>query len=288
MRIILIGRGKMGTLIRETAAAAGDEIEAVFGRDDLGQLGRLGRVADVVMDFSRPEALPEVASYVRRTGTPLLSGTTGYTEAEKGSLFALGSAAPVLWSANYSLGVAVLARALQVIAPVLGPDFDIEITETHHSQKADAPSGTAKLLLEAVDPQHRLRPVYGREGNCGRREKDEVGIHALRGGTVAGTHTVHFFGPDEERELTRYTVNTILTYEDLKEEIDKVRRRGYAMDHEEQEMGLTCIGAPILDRNKKAVAAISLSGPTSRMNSSDLEDRIEAVCNTARDISGNF
>ena len=130
MRIILIGRGKMGTLIRETAAAAGDEIEAVFGRDDLGQLGRLGRVADVVMDFSRPEALPEVASYVRRTGTPLLSGTTGYTEAEKGSLFALGSAAPVLWSANYSLGVAVLARALQVIAPVLGPDFDIEITET--------------------------------------------------------------------------------------------------------------------------------------------------------------
>ena len=196
MRIILIGRGKMGTLIRETAAAAGDEIEAVFGRDDLG------RVADVVMDFSRPEALPEVASYVRRTGTPLLSGTTGYTEAEKGSLFALGSAAPVLWSANYSLGVAVLARALQVIAPVLGPDFDIEITETHHSQKADAPSGTAKLLLEAVDPQHRLRPVYGREGNCGRREKDEVGIHALRGGTVAGTHTVHFFGPDEELELT--------------------------------------------------------------------------------------
>ena len=100
------------------------------------------------------------------------------------------------------LGVAVLARALQVIAPVLGPDFDIEITETHHSQKADAPSGTAKLLLEAVDPQHRLRPVYGREGNCGRREKDEVGIHALRGGTVAGTHTVHFFGPDEELELT--------------------------------------------------------------------------------------
>mgnify|MGYP000531392418 CR=1 FL=1 len=117
-------------------------------------------------------------------------------------LRALGSAAPVLWSANYSLGVAVLARALQVIAPVLGPDFDIEITETHHSQKADAPSGTAKLLLEAVDPQHRLRPVYGREGNCGRREKDEVGIHALRGGTVAGTHTVHFFGPDEELELT--------------------------------------------------------------------------------------
>ncbi|MBM6850342.1 4-hydroxy-tetrahydrodipicolinate reductase [Oscillibacter valericigenes] len=202
MRIVLIGRGKMGTLIRETASAAGDEIEAAFGRDDLDQLGRLGKVADVVMDFSRPAALPEIAAYVRRTGTPLLSGTTGYTEAERERLFALGSAVPVLWSANYSLGVAVLARALRVIAPVLGQDFDIEITETHHNQKADAPSGTAKLLLEAMDPQHRLRPVYGREGSVGRREKNEVGIHALRGGTVAGTHTVHFFGPDEELELT--------------------------------------------------------------------------------------
>ena len=202
MRILLIGRGKMGTLIQETASAAGDEIEAAFGRDDLDQLGRLGKVADVVMDFSRPAALPEIAAYVRRTGTPLLSGTTGYTEAEKERLFALGSAVPVLWSANYSLGVAVLARALRVIAPVLGQDFDIEITETHHNQKADAPSGTAKLLLEAIDPRHRLRPVYGREGNVGKRERDEVGIHALRGGTVAGTHTVHFFGPDEELELT--------------------------------------------------------------------------------------
>lgn len=202
MRIVLIGRGKMGTLIRETAAAAGDEIEAAFGRDDLDQLGKLGKAADVVMDFSRPAALPEIAAYVRRTGTPLLSGTTGYTEAEKERLFALGSAVPVLWSANYSLGVAVLARALRVIAPVLGQDFDIEITETHHNQKADAPSGTAKMLLEAMDPQHRLRPVYGREGSVGRREKNEVGIHALRGGTVAGTHTVHFFGPDEELELT--------------------------------------------------------------------------------------
>ena len=119
MRIVLIGRGKMGALIRETAAAAGDEIEAAFGRDDLDQLGKLGKAADVVMDFSRPAAMPEIAAYVRRTGTPLLSGTTGYTEAEKERLFALGSAVPVLWSANYSLGVAVLARALRVIAPVL-------------------------------------------------------------------------------------------------------------------------------------------------------------------------
>ena len=77
MRYLLIGRGKMGRLIQETARAAGDEIEAAFGRDGLDRLGKLGRVADVVIDFSRPEALPEICSYVRRTGTPLLSGTTG-------------------------------------------------------------------------------------------------------------------------------------------------------------------------------------------------------------------
>lgn len=202
MKIVLIGRGKMGRLIQETARAAGDEVEAVFGRDDLEQLAKLGRVADVVIDFSRPEALPEVCSYVKRTGTPLLSGTTGYSAAELEQLRALGSVAPVLWSANFSLGIAVLYRALQTVSGVLKPDFDIEITETHHNQKADAPSGTAKLLVNAIDSAHELTPVYGREGNCGKRSKDEIGIHALRGGTVAGTHTVHFFGPDEELEFT--------------------------------------------------------------------------------------
>ena len=202
MKLLLIGRGKMGRLIAETARANGDEVAAAFGRDDLEQLAKLGRAADVVMDFSRPETLPEICSYVRRTGTPLLSGTTGYTAAQKAELESLGTAAPVLWSANYSLGVAVLYRALQVVSDVLKPDFDIEITETHHNQKADAPSGTAKLLLDAIDPNHALTPVYGREGNCGKREKREVGVHALRGGTVAGTHSVHFFGPDEELEFT--------------------------------------------------------------------------------------
>ena len=202
MRFILIGRGKMGRLIQETAQAAGDQIEAAFGHSDLDQLGRLGKVADVVIDFSRPEALGELCSYVRRTGTPLLSGTTGYTPAQLEALRALGTAAPVLWSANFSLGVAVLYRALQQVSDVLKPDFDIELTETHHNQKADAPSGTAKLLVEAIDPRHELTPVYGRQGNTGRRRKEEIGIHALRGGTVAGTHTVHFFGPDEELEFT--------------------------------------------------------------------------------------
>ena len=202
MKYILIGRGRMGSLIRETAQAAGDEIQAAFDISDIDRLGNLGKVADVVIDFSRPGALPEIASYVRRTGTALLSGTTGFSPEEKRRLESLGAYAPVLWSANYSLGVAVLYRALREVSGVLKPDFDIEMMETHHNQKEDAPSGTAKLLLEAVDPAHELRPVYGREGVVGKRQKNEVGVHSLRGGTAAGTHTVYFLGPDEELEFT--------------------------------------------------------------------------------------
>ena len=203
MKFILIGgRGRMGSLIRQTAEAAGDQCEASFDVDDLDQLAKLGKVADVVIDFSHPNSLAEVCSYVKRTGTPLVSGTTGHTPEQKAQLEALGEYAPVLWSANYSLGVAVLYRALRTVSDVLKADFDIEITETHHNQKVDAPSGTAKLLVDAIDPNHEMTPVYGREGNTGKRTKDEIGVHALRGGTVAGTHTVHFFGPDEELEFT--------------------------------------------------------------------------------------
>lgn len=202
MKIVLIGKGRMGQMIAATAQAAGDEIAASFDEFNIWDLEKLEKVGDVIMDFSRPSGLPYIASYVRRTGTPLLSGTTGMSKDDKATLLELGKYAPVLWSANYSLGVAVLVRALKVAAPVLGRDFDIEITETHHNQKEDAPSGTAKLLLDAVDPDHLLTPVYGREGVPGKRRQTEVGIHALRGGTVAGTHTVHFFGVDEELEFT--------------------------------------------------------------------------------------
>ena len=202
MKILLIGRGKMGTLIQQTAQTAGDIVVEALDQNDLSRLDTMGKVADVVIDFSRPEALGTIAAYVQRTGTPLLSGTTGYSEEDQQMLKELGEFSPVLWSANYSLGVAVLYRALRMVSQTLRPDFDIEITETHHRQKNDAPSGTAKFLLSAVDPEGIMTPVYGREGSCPRKDANEIGIHALRGGTAAGTHTVHFFGPDEELEFT--------------------------------------------------------------------------------------
>ena len=202
MKILLIGMGRMGSLLEATARAAGDTIVGTYDVHNIAELSTVGKVADVVIDFSNPASLDAVCAYVRRTGTALVSGTTGYTAAQKQQLEALGAYAPVLWSANYSLGIAVFCRILSQVSDILKEDYDIEIVETHHNQKVDAPSGTAKLLLQCIDPEGTMTPVYGREGNCGKRTRQEIGMHALRGGTVAGDHTVHFFGPDEELEIT--------------------------------------------------------------------------------------
>ena len=202
MKILIIGHGRMGQMIERTALGQGDSIGGIIDIGNLSDLETIGRVADVAIDFSAPPALPAVAHYVRTTGTPLLSGVTGLSAAELAIFDDLGHFAPVIHSANYSLGIAVFRRALEEVAGVLKPDFDIEIVETHHNQKADAPSGTAKLLLDAVDPEHAYKPVYGRHGRPGPREKKEIGVHALRGGTEAGTHTVSFFGQDEVLEIT--------------------------------------------------------------------------------------
>ncbi len=198
----------MGSLIRSTAEAAFDangepafEVVAQIGFD-LEEAERIAS-ADVLIDFSNVAALPAVASYVRRCGCALVSGTTGYTGDQMDELRALGEAAPVLWSGNYSIGVAAL-RHLTVQATRELPGFDVEIVECHHNQKVDAPSGTANMLLEAVEGARddACRPVYGRQGMCGARDPREIGMHSLRGGTVAGVHTVSFFGTDEEVTLT--------------------------------------------------------------------------------------
>ncbi|HPE16951.1 MAG TPA: 4-hydroxy-tetrahydrodipicolinate reductase [Oscillospiraceae bacterium] len=202
MKILLIGHGRMGTLLEETARARGMEVVAALCSKSLDRLASLGKAADVVVDFSSPGAFQAVAAYVRRTGTALVSGTTGYDQAQLAAIRALGEAAPVIHSANYSLGVAVFRRLLAQVPVFFRDACDIEVTEMHHNRKADAPSGTAKLLVQALDPEGRLTPVYGREGQTGARRKDEIGIHALRGGTVSGDHTVYFFGEDEVLEIT--------------------------------------------------------------------------------------
>lgn len=212
LSIAIMGDGRMGSLVRQTAESMRDaDRNPVFSV--VAQIGfdleqeHAAPAADVLIDFSNVATLPAVEAYVGRCGCALVSGTTGYSSDEMERLHALGSSSAVLHSGNYSIGVAAL-RHLTAQATRELPGFDVEICEAHHNQKVDAPSGTAKLLLDAViDTQASAErgdfsAVYGRCGMCGARDPHEVGVHSLRGGTVAGLHTVSFFGPDEEVTLT--------------------------------------------------------------------------------------
>lgn len=209
LKIVIMGEGRMGTLMRSIAESMRDangspvfEVVAQIGFD-LSELEH-APAADAIIDFSNVVTLPAVTAYVERTGAALVSGTTGYSADDLDRIKALGSAARVMWSGNYSIGVAAL-RHLTAEATRELPGFDVEICETHHNQKVDAPSGTAKMLLDEVltaEPDDDHFAQYGREGMCGARDPREVGMHSLRGGTVAGVHTVSFFGTDEEVTLT--------------------------------------------------------------------------------------
>lgn len=200
MNIFLSGYGKMGHMIQELAVARGWSI-AGHADIDCPENYETAPKADVCIDFSGVGAQKALAAYIRRTKTPLLSGTTGLTEPDFDVLRDLSKEVPVIWTANYSTGVAVLKKLLREYAPVLG-DWDKEIIELHHNQKVDAPSGTAKQLLQAIDPDGTALVVHGREGMCGKRKENEIGVFSLRGGTVAGEHTVSFFGEDECLEFT--------------------------------------------------------------------------------------
>lgn len=199
--IVIGGNGRMGRLVREALLARGFELVGSYDVDNIAELDEVAPAADVAVDFSAPAALPHVLAYARRTGAAVVSGATGYDADQLAGLRALGETNRVIWSSNYSLGVAALRRATALVAEALA-GWDVEIVETHHNQKVDAPSGTAKALLAAVDPTGERPVVDGRSGIVGARVPGEIGMHALRGGTVAGTHEVHFFGTDEEVCLT--------------------------------------------------------------------------------------
>ena len=200
MKLFLSGYGKMGHMVEALALEKGWQI---VGHADINCVENYETApqADVCADFSGVGALPHLLAYAKRTGTPLVSGTTGLTEPDFAALREVSETVPVIWTANYSTGVAVMRKMLREYAQVLA-DWDKEIVELHHNQKVDAPSGTAKLLLQALDPDGEALVVHGREGLCGKRKKEEIGVFSLRGGTVAGEHTVSFFGEDEILEIT--------------------------------------------------------------------------------------
>ena len=201
MKVLITGYGRMGRLIEDTLVKAGDEIAGWIDIENVENLNSDKKIADVIMDFSNPSLTDTVVAYAARTGTPLLSGTTNMTEEQHQLIAELSKKVPVIWASNYSLGINLFMHILPQVKAAL-PDWDIEITETHHNKKVDAPSGTAKSLADVIDPEGEYERVYGRSGNCGERTSREIGMHALRGGTVTGEHRVDFFGNDEVFEIT--------------------------------------------------------------------------------------
>lgn len=205
MKIIIGGRGRMGSLLAETAEKAGHEVLGmfdIFNKDELNSM----EPADMIIDFSHRDNLAWIIDYAKKNGCALVYGTTGLSADQKADLDELAKDHPVFFSANFSYGVAVLQELIRTAVPLLKDTFDIELTETHHNQKADAPSGTAKALLAILNPDGEFKEVYGRSGMTGARQK-EIGVHALRGGTEAGEHSVHFFGTNESITITHHADN---------------------------------------------------------------------------------
>ena len=201
MKIILCGYGKMGVMLEGLALESDDmEILGVVHPGLYESALDVPGKTDLIVDFSYPGNLEGILARAARDGAALVIGTTGFSPEQLAQIRAASETLRVMHSSNYSVGVAVLKRAVALVAPALKDSFDIEIVETHHNQKVDAPSGTAKMLLKAVDPDDSFDHVYGREGITGARGR-EIGIHALRGGTVAGEHSVFFFGGDETLEF---------------------------------------------------------------------------------------
>ena len=205
--------GHMGRAVADICA--GDpEVEVAAGIDLLAQPMEGFPVfstpaacsvrADAVIDFSNPAALDGLLEMCVGRALPIVLATTGYSEEQLDRIGEAAKVIPIFRSANMSLGVNVLLDLVRRAAALLGGDFDVEITERHHSRKLDAPSGTAMMLADAAAQAlpYEARYVYDRCGVRRPRDKREIGISSLRGGTIVGDHTVVFAGRDEVIELT--------------------------------------------------------------------------------------
>ncbi len=229
LRIALLGAtGRMGLAIARLipashglslAAAVARPGSAGLGRD-LGELAGIGALgvtvessladavarADVLVDFSSPDALGEALRCCRGFQRALVTGTTGCSGEQLDALREAGAEIPILAAANMSAGVTLLAHLVEQAAAVLGPEYDVEILEAHHRHKADAPSGTALRLGEAVAAGRGValdeHALYGRHGQTGERVRGAIGFASLRGGDIVGDHTVMLAGPGERIELS--------------------------------------------------------------------------------------
>ncbi len=155
--------------------------------------------ADVIIDFSRPDALDEILEYALANKTGIMLATTGYTPEQQAQIDEASKSIAVFQSSNMSLGVNLMIELCRKASNFLGDNFEVEIIEQHHNQKVDAPSGTALSIAQAINEEfdNSKEFVYGRSGKNSKRQNKEIGIHAVRGGTIVGKHDVLFIGKDE-------------------------------------------------------------------------------------------
>ena len=206
LRLLINGsRGRMGQML----IACAKEIPTVSlgAAVDVGDDFSAGLAqSDAVIDFSHHSTCEAVLAACVAGKRTIVIGTTGHSDSETAAIRTAAQKIPIVFSGNYSTGVNTLYWLTRKAAEILGPDFDLEIIETHHRMKTDAPSGTAKNLAEILtavrDLQYNADVRHGRHGDVGARTKREIGMHAIRGGDVVGDHTVIFAAPGERVELT--------------------------------------------------------------------------------------
>ena len=200
LRIALMGAaGRMGQAI---IGIAESESVDVVARIDLGDEIGLAK-AEVLIDFSHPDASRSICDAAMKSSTALVIGTTGHSTKEKEAIETAAQKIPIVFASNFSIGVNALFSLTEHAAKIMSENFDLEIVETHHRLKKDAPSGTAKTLAEILQRARNTKKMrHGREGMIGERERSEIGIHSVRGGDVVGDHTVIFAGQGERVELT--------------------------------------------------------------------------------------
>ena len=210
LRVIISGySGSMGKVLTK-CANEDSELEIVCGssKDDLDvpfktyhKMSEVEELADVIIDFSHHSTIEDTLSYAIKTKTPIVIATTGFNDEELTKIKKASNIIPIFHSSNMSLGVNVLVKLVKEAAKSLN-GFDIEIIENHHNKKLDAPSGTAVMIANGVKevlPDSEY--IYGRHGRSDKRSSNEIGIHAIRGGTIVGEHTTIFAGHDEVVEI---------------------------------------------------------------------------------------
>lgn len=212
-KILLSGcSGKMGRVIEDLTKGY-ENCEIVGGIDlvDDGTLSfpvftspdKVNVKADVIIDFSHPSCLVGVVSYAAENKIPLVVCTTGLTAEQKNFMYSKSNETAIFFSANMSIGINLLADLAKKATSVLEDNFDIEIVEAHHNRKLDAPSGTALYIADCINEacKEQKEYTYDRHSVRKKREKSEMGIHSIRGGTIVGEHTVIFAGNDEIIEI---------------------------------------------------------------------------------------